>query len=320
MPVKFRDYYEILGVARAAKEEEIKKVYRKLARKYHPDLNPNNKQAEEKFKEVQEAYEVLSDPEKRQKYDQLGANWKNGADFTPPPNWGTGGGFEGTINIDDLFGRGGGARRSSFSDFFETLFGGMGGMGSAEAEAGRRGRTAGRASRATESETELSLPLEDMHRGTIRKLTVRLGTAEKTIDIRIPPGAREDSRIRIPAGGPNGGDLYVRLRQQPHSRYTVKGDDTEVDVPITPWEAALGATVPVPTLDGTAEVRVPPGIASGQRLRLRGQGLNIRGGGRGDHFARLKIVLPKELTEAEKRLFQELSKVSKFRPRNGSNA
>jgi curved DNA-binding protein len=295
-------------------------VYRKLARKYHPDLNPNNKQSEEKFKEVQEAYEVLSDPEKRQKYDQLGANWKNGADFTPPPNWGTGGGFEGTINIEDLFGRGGGARRSSFSDFFETLFGGMGGMGSAEAEAGRRGRTAGRASRATESETELSLPLEDMHRGTMRKLTVRLGTAEKTIDIRIPPGAREDSRIRIPAGGPNGGDLYVRLRQQPHSRFTVKGDDTEVDVPITPWEAALGATVPVPTLDGTAEVRVPPGIASGQRLRLRGQGLNIRGGGRGDHFARLKIVLPKELSEAEKKLFQELSKVSKFRPRNGSNA
>src|SRR5262245_3222163 len=320
MPVKFRDYYEILGVPRAAKEEEIKKVYRKLARKYHPDLNPNNKQAEEKFKEVQEAYEVLSDPEKRQKFDQLGANWKNGADFTPPPNWGTGGGFEGTINIDDLFSRGAGGRRSTFSDFFETLFGGVGGMGSPEAEPGRRGRTAGRAPRATESETELSLPLEDMHRGTIRKLTVRLGAAEKTIDIRILPGAREDSRIRIPAGGPDGGDLYVRLRQQPHSQFTVKGDDTEVEVPITPWEAALGATVPVPTLDGTAEVRVPPGIASGQRLRLRGQGMNIRRGGRGDHFARLKIVLPKELTEAEKKLFQELSKVSKFRPRNGSNA
>src|SRR5262245_49098184 len=317
MPVKFRDYYEILGVARAAKEEEIKKAYRKLARKYHPDLNPNNKQAEEKFKEVQEAYEVLSDSEKRQKYDQLGANWKNGADFTPPPNWGTGGGFEGTINIEDLFGRGG-QRRTSFSDFFETLFGGMGGMGSPEAEPGRRGRTAGRASRPTESETELSLPLEDMHRGTIRKLSVRLGAAEKTIDIRIPPGAREDSRIRIPAGGPDGGDLYVRLRQQPHSRFSVTGDDTEVEVPIAPWEAALGATVPVPTLDGTAEVRVPPGIASGQRLRLRGQGLNIRGGGRGDHFARLKIVVPKELTEAEKKLFQELSKVSKFRPRNGT--
>src|SRR5215470_11125872 len=325
MPVKFRDYYEILGVPRTANEQEIKKTYRKLARKYHPDLNPNNKQSEERFKEIQEAYEVLGDTEKRQKYDQLGANWKNGADFTPPPNWGQGGGFEGTINIEDLFGRsgGGGQRRSAFSDFFETLFGGMGGMGgmgSPEAEGARRSRPGGRSSRAAESETELSLPLEDMHRGTIRKLTVRLGNAEKTIDIRIPPGAREDSRIRIPGGGPDGGDLYVRLRQQPHSRFIVKGDDTEIEVPITPWEAALGATVDVPTLDGGAEVRVPPGIASGQRLRLRGQGLNIRGGGRGDHFARLKIVLPKELTEAEKKLFQELSKVSKFRPRNGSNA
>jgi len=328
MPVKFRDYYEILGVSRNAKEDEIKKAYRKLARKYHPDLNPNSKQSEEKFKEIQEAYEVLGDSEKRRKFDQLGANWKNGADFTPPPNWGQGGGFEGTINIEDLFGRGGaggggGQRRSPFSDFFETLFGGMGGMGgmgSTEAEGSRRGRPGARASRAAESETELSLPLEDMHRGTLRKLTVRLGNAEKTIDIRIPPGARDDSRIRIPAGGPNGGDLYVRLRQLPHSRFTVKGDDTEVEVPIAPWEAALGSVIQVPSLDSTSEIRVPPGIASGQRLRLRGQGLNIRGGGRGDHFVRLKIVVPKDLTEAERKLFEELSKVSKFKPRNGSAA
>jgi curved DNA-binding protein len=320
MPVKFRDYYEILGVARTAKEQEIKKTYRKLARKYHPDLNPNNKQAEEKFKEIQEAYEVLSDPEKRQKYDQLGANWKNGAEFTPPPNWGpSGGGFQGTINIEDLFGGGGAAgqqHRSPFSDFFETLFGGMGGM--ASGETGTRTRTGGR-SRAAESETELPLPLEDMHRGTIRKLTVRLGKTEKTIDVRIPPGARNDSRIRIPGGGPNGGDLYIRLRQQPHPTFTVKDNDTETEIPVTPWEAALGATVEVPTLDGRAEIRVPPGIGSGQRLRLRGQGLNIRGGGRGDHFVRLKIVVPKELTESEKKLFQELSKTSKFRPRNGSS-
>src|SRR5262252_8255207 len=325
MPVKFRDYYEILGVSRTAKDEEIKRTYRKLARKYHPDLNPNNKQAEEKFKEIQEAYEVLSDPEKRQKYDQLGANWKNGADFTPPPNWGQGGGFEGTINIEDLFGRsgGGGQRRSAFSDFFETLFGGMGGMGgmgSPEAEGARRSRPGGRSSRAAESETELPLPLEDMHRGTMRKLTVRLGNAEKTIDIRIPPGARDDAKIRIPGGGPNGGDLYVRLRQQPHSRFQVKGDDTEVEVAITPWEAALGASVEVPTLEGHAEIRVPPGIASGQRLRLRGQGLNMRGGGRGDHFVRLKIVVPKDLSETERKLFQELSRVSHFRPRNGSSS
>jgi curved DNA-binding protein len=149
---------------------------------------------------------------------------------------------------------------------------------------------------------------------------VRLGNTEKTIDVRIPPGARDDSRIRIPAGGLNGGDLYVRLRLQRHPLFTVTGDDTEVEVPITPWEAALGASVAVPTLDGTSEIRVPPGIASGQRLRLRGHGLNIRGGGRGDHFARIKIVVPRDLSAAEKELFQELSKVSKFKPRNGSTA
>jgi curved DNA-binding protein len=319
MPVKFRDYYEILGVGRTAKEDEIKKAYRKLARKYHPDLNPNNKQAEEKFKEIQEAYEVLSDAEKRKRYDQLGANWKNGADFTPPPGWGPGGGYQGTINMEDLFGRAGRGQqqRSPFSDFFEALFGGMGGMGGMEEEPETGRRRTGRSSRPGEAETELWLPLDDMHRGTTRKLTVRLGNAEKTIDVRIPPGARNDSTIRLPAGGPNGGDLYVRLRQQP-SQFTVKGDDTEVEIPITPWEAALGATAEVPTLDGSAEIRVPPGIASGQRLRLRGQGLNIRGGGRGDHYVQLKIVVPKELTEAERKLFQELSKVSRFKPRNGS--
>lgn len=321
MPVKFRDYYEILGVARSAKEDEIKKAYRKLARKYHPDLNPNNKQSEEHFKEIQEAYEVLGDAEKRKKYDQLGANWKNGADFTPPPNWGGGGGYQGTINMEDLFGRGREQGGASFSDFFEALFGGMGGMGGmGSPETGRRTRAGARSSRAPESETELALPLEDMHRGTTRKLTVRLGNAEKTIDVRIPPGARNDAKVRIPGGGPNGGDLYVRLRQEPHTRFTAKADDTEVEVAITPWEAALGGNIQVPTLDGKADIRVPPGTGSGQRLRLRGQGLNVRGGGRGDHFVRLKIVVPKELTEAERKLFEELSRVSRFRPRNGSGS
>ena len=319
MPVKFRDYYETLGVARTAKAEDIKKAYRKLARKYHPDLNPNNKQAEEKFKEIQEAYEVLSDRDKRKQYDQLGPNWKSGADFTPPPNWG-GRGFPGTINMDDLFGGREGQHRSPFSDFFEMLFGGMGGMGGGGPDAEPRTRSGNRGSRAAESETELLLPLEAMHRGTTRKLTVRLGNAEKTIDVRIPPGARDDAKIRIPAGGPNGGDLYVRLRQEPHPLFTVKGNDTEIEIPVTPWEAALGATAEVSTLDGKAEIRVPPGIASGQRLRLRGQGLNIRGGGRGDHFVRLKIVVPKELTENERKLFEELSKTSRFKPRNGSGA
>lgn len=316
MAVRFRDYYEILGVPRNAKEDEIKKSYRKLARKYHPDLNPNNKQAEEKFKEIQEAYEVLSDSDKRKKYDQLGVNWKNGAEFTPPPNWR--GGYPGAINMEDIFERAGQQRGSTFSDFFEMLFGGMGGgMGRTGGAARGRPRTGARTSGGPESETELSLPLEEMHRGTTRKLTVRLGNTEKTIDVRIPPGARDDSKIRIPGGGPNGGDLYVRLRQSPHLRFTVKADDTETEITITPWEAALGASVEVLTLDGKAEIRVPPGIGSGQRLRLRGQGLNMRGGGRGDHFVRLKIVVPGQLTDSERKLFEELSKVSKFKPRNG---
>jgi len=316
MPVKFRDYYEILGVARDAKEDEIKKNYRKLARKYHPDLNPNNKQAEEKFKEIQEAYEVLSDAEKRRKYDQLGANWKNGAEFTPPPNWE---GFQGTIDLNEIFGRAGGrpdAGASAFSDFFEMLFGGAGGAAS-----GRPGQTKSRGGPRfgrADAETELALPLEDMHRGTTRKLNVRLGNSQKTIDVRIPPGARDESKIRVPGGGHNGGDLYVRLKQEPDTRFTVTGDDTETDVSITPWEAALGSSVEVPTLDGKTEIRVPPGVGSGQRIRLRGHGLNIRGGGRGDHYARIKVVVPKVLSDAERKLFEELSRISPFKPRNGS--
>jgi len=317
MPVKFRDYYESLGVARNAKEDEIKKAYRKLARKYHPDLNPNNKQSEEKFKEIQEAYEVLSDATKRQKYDQLGANWKNGAEFTPPPNWGGQGG----INLEDLFERAGQQRGGTFSDFFEILFGGMGGGGfgtGASTGAGGRARAGGRSSR-TDAETELSLPLEEMHRGTTRTLTVRMGNAEKKIDVRIPPGARNDSQIRIPGGSTNGGDLYVRLRQEPNSRFTVNGDDTETEIAITPWEAALGGNVEVQTLDGKTEIRIPAGIASGQRIRLANRGLNVRGGGRGDHYIRVKIAVPKQLNDAERKLFEELSRISPFKPRNGSN-
>jgi curved DNA-binding protein len=317
MPVKFHDYYESLGVARNAKEDEIKKAYRKLARKYHPDLNPNNKQSEEKFKEIQEAYEVLSDSEKRRKYDQLGANWKNGAEFTPPPNWGGGGG----IDLDDLFQRAGQQRGTSFSDFFEILFGGAGMSGGGPGtgpSAGGRPRGAGRSAR-TDAETELALPLEEMHRGATRKLTVRLGNAEKTIDVRIPPGARDESQIRIPGGGPNGGDLYVKLRQEPNPRFIVKGDDTESEVTVTPWEAALGSTVEVQTLDGKSDIRIPAGIVSGQRIRLGGKGLNVRGGGRGNHYIRVKIAVPKVLSDAERKLFEELSRISPFKPRNGSN-
>jgi curved DNA-binding protein len=305
MAVKFRDYYETLGVSRTASDEDIKKAYRKLARKYHPDLNPNNKQAEEKFKEVQEAYDVLGDKEKRGKYDQLGQNWKSGSDFTPPPNWQT------DFDPSEFFGRGqpGGFGRQTgpggFSDFFEMLFGGAG------RHAGTQTRGGG-----DDAETELALPLIDMHRGTTRTLTVHFGRSQKTLDVRIPPGARHDSRIRIPGGGPNGGDLYIRLKQDPDSAFQVTGDDTEVEVNISPWEAALGAAIHVPTLDGRAEIRIPPGVTAGQKLRLRGQGLNIRGGGRGDHFVKLRIAVPKKLSGDEKRLFEELKRVSTFNPRS----
>lgn len=304
MAVKFRDYYQTLGVSRSASDEDIKKAYRKLARKYHPDLNPNNKQAEDKFKEVQEAYDVLGDKEKRSKYDELGQNWKSGSDFTPPPNWQT------DFDPSEMFGgrgQGGGFGRhgaGGFSDFFEMLFGGAG-----------RGAGAQTRGMGEDAETELTLPLLDMHRGTKRTLTVHFGRSQKTIDVRIPPGARHDSRIRIPGGGPNGGDLYIRLKQDPDSPFTVKGDDTEVEVDITPWEAALGAAIQVPTLDGAADIRVPPSVTAGQKLRLRGQGLNIRAGGRGDHFVKLRIAIPKKLSVEEKRLFEELQKVSTFNPR-----
>jgi DnaJ-class molecular chaperone len=167
-----------------------------------------------------------------------------------------------------------------------------------------------------DAETELTLPLSDMHRGTTRKLTVQFPKGQKTLDVRIPPGARNDSRIRIPNGGPNGGDLYIRLKLDPNSGFSVKGDDTEVEIEITPWEAALGAAIEVPTLDGKADIRIPPGIASGQKIRLKGQGLSIRAGGRGDHFVKLKIAVPRTLSAEEKQLFEQLRDVSKFNPRN----
>lgn len=317
MPVKFKDYYKTLGVTRTDTDDAIKKAYRKLARKYHPDVNPNDAAAEEKFKEVQEAYEVLGDPEKRKKYDTLGANWKHGAEFTPPPGWQ--GGFNGNINIEDLFGRGDGGtagRRGGFSDFFEAIFGQMaGGARTAGPGYGPRTRRKGHRPGRSQAEAELELPLERMHHGTTERIVVSIGGAQKTVDVRIPAGARDGSHIRIPRVGTPSGDLIVRLRMKPHPRFKVHGNDTEVEVPVTPWEAALGSTIQVPTLDGHADIKVPPGIASGQRLRLRNQGMNIRGGGRGDHYVRLRIVVPRELTPAERRHFEDLSRTSAFKPR-----
>jgi DnaJ-class molecular chaperone len=338
MPVKFRDYYEVLGVKRDATEEQIRQAFRKLARKFHPDVNPGDRTAEDKFKEINEAYEVLSDPEKRKRYDRLGANWKDGAEFTPPPDWG--GVRVEYGDLGDIFGG------SGFSDFFETLFGG--GRASTEPRAGQRRRTArSRPTKGQDSEAEMTLSLEDAHRGGKHRITIQVpktcpacnGTgaaggaacsvckgagqviSPRTIDVNIAPGGREGSVIKLPRqgqpgiGGGEPGDLYVRLRMRPHPVFTVSGDDTIADIPITPSEAVLGATIEVPTIEGKAEMKVPAGSQGGQRLRLRGQGLNKRGGGRGDQYVRLKIVVPTNPSEREKLLYKELASASQFNPR-----
>jgi curved DNA-binding protein len=338
MAVKFKDYYELLGVKRDATDDQIRQAYRKLARKHHPDVNPGDRVAEDKFKEINEANEVLSDPEKRKRYDLLGPNWKNGAEFTPPPDWG-----RVNVQFDDLgsiFSGGG------FSDFFQTVFGGAGPAGQPEHR--RRGKRSG-GGRGQDAEAEMEISLEDAHRGGRHRITLQ-GTrscptcggtgntsgvicstcrgaghvlSPRTIDVNIPPAAREGSVIKVGkqahagAGGAEPGDLYIKLKIKPNSTFTVAGDDLTVEAPVSPSEAVLGATIAVPTIDGKAEVKVPAGAQGGQRLRLRGQGLNKRGGGRGDQYVKLKVVVPPNPTEREKQLYRELGEASNLNPREG---
>jgi curved DNA-binding protein len=335
MAVKFRDYYEVLGVAKTATEDEIKQAYRRLARKYHPDVNPGDKSAEEKFKEINEAYEVLSDADKRKRYDQLGQNWKAGQDFRPPPEW------EGMHaeygDLGDLFG--GGRGQSGFSDFFESLFGGR---------RGARGG-AGFAMRGQDIEAEIALTLEEAHRGVKRSITlqtietcpdckgsgVKAGKTcptcrgagviprPKSLEVTIPAGVRDGSVIRLAGQGEPGtngastGDLLLHVRIRPHRLFAIAGDDdVQIELPVAPWEAALGAKVMAPTLDGPVEMKIPAGTQGGQRLRLRGQGLNRRGGGRGDEYVKIKIVIPPTLTPQEKELFEKLAAESRFNARD----
>ena len=316
MAAKIKDYYEVLGVKRGASDDEIKKAYRKLARKLHPDLNPGDKSAEDQFKQLQEAYEVLSDAEDRKLYDQYGDNWravKSGAG-APPPGWEqsqrtTGDGPRGFDFNDFDFGsfRSSGAGAEGF-DIFEELFGGARGRG----RRGGRGR---------DVEAELELSLEEAHRGGRR--TLQMQTAEaKTIDVNIPAGVRDGSTVRLAGQGGTGsdgsesGDLYLHIRLRPHPVFSVNGDDLEVELSIAPWEAVLGAKIEAPTIDGKVELTIPSGANSGQRLRLRGQGLNKRKGGRGDEYVRLKVVVPKEVSAEERGLYEELQRISRFKPRS----
>ena len=300
MAVQYKDYYEILGVSRTASQDEIRKAYRKLAKKYHPDVS-KEKNADARYKEINEAYEVLKDPDKRVKYDTLGANWEQGQDFTPPPGWQGQGGGGPHVEYGGEWG--------NFSDFFKTIFGGGGGgFGDIFSGAGRSGSRAIQ----RDSEVELTLSLEDAARGGTHTLSFRSqgGAAPQNINVKLPKGIVEGSRIRLPGKAPGGGDIYVTLHIAPHPVFEVDGHNLTRAVKITPWQAVLGGKVSVGTLDGNVDMKVPPGTQGGQRLRLRGKGLPRRGGeGSGDLYVRVEIAIPKTLSAKEKELWEELAKL-----------
>ena len=346
MPVKYRDYYEVLGVPRTASEAEIKKAFRKLAREYHPDVAKNKKQAEEKFKEINEAYEVLSDPAKRKKYDELGPNWQAGADFRPPPGWEnfTGGRTrtQGPGGQEYEFQFGG----TGFSDFFEQLFGSMGGRGGGGF---RGGRTEDFASeRGRDVEGDIMVTLDEAMRGSVRSVSVRTAvpcehcggtgrraghvcnvcggsgqvTKTETHQVKIPAGVTEGQRLRVAGKGEAGvgrgaaGDLFLRVRLARHPDFEVEGHNIVYEAELAPWEAVLGANIPVPTLNGPVNIKIPPGTQSGQKLRVRGRGLPQRGGGNGDLIVETRVEVPAKISDGERKLWEELAKESKFNPRS----
>ncbi|MFF1767147.1 DnaJ C-terminal domain-containing protein [Streptomyces sp. NPDC058249] len=316
-----RDYYDVLGVARDASSEEIQQAFRKLARKHHPDVN-KDPAAEERFKEINDAYSVLSDPRTRQRYDRFGENFRQipedydervAAGAGARGGWGGGGG------------RGGGSRvrfrTDEGVDFdgsgidFEDLFGGIFGRGGGGGGGGW-GPVPG-----ADQEAEIELGVAEAYRGGKRSITLGGPNGQRTYDVTIPRGVVEGQRIRLAGEGGRGsgdapaGDLYLRVRIKPDGRFRLEGRDIHVVLPVTPWEAALGATVPVPTPGGTAKVTVPAGSSSGRRLRLRGEGMPNPRGQDGDLYAEVRIMVPPEPTARERELFEELAAVSPFDPR-----
>jgi curved DNA-binding protein len=297
--VEYKDYYKILGVPKAATEKEIKAAYRKLARKYHPDMNPGNPKAEAKFKDINEANEVLSDKAKRRRYDQLGADW---ASF---PSGGGGEAWPGGRVRVDMSGGFGEHDLGGFSDFFRTFFGGAGGGGGfEEAFAERPG---------ADLEQTVELSLRDVLRGTTRTVDVGGGRGHRRVEVKIPPGVREGSRVRVAGegGGEPGrprGDLYLRVHITPDAKFERKGDDLQTTITVPLSTAVLGGEVEVPTLEGPVGIKVPPGTAPGQTFRLRGHGLPRleAGGGRGDVLASLGVAIPKKLNSRARELFEEL--------------
>jgi curved DNA-binding protein len=308
--MEYKDYYKILGIDRKAGQDEIKRAYRKLARKYHPDVN-KDPAAEDKFKEMGEAYEVLKDPEKRAAYDRLGSQWQAGQEFHPPPGWDAGFEFSGG-------GKGFGA--GAFSDFFESLFGhGFGGV--------RGGRTTFRA-RGQDHFAKIMIDIEDAYHGAGRSITLRipevddqgqLHTRQRTLNVKIPKGIKQGQHIRLAGqgspgmGGGGAGDLYLEVAFRPHPLYRIDASDLYLDLPVAPWEAALGATVKTPTPAGTVELKIPAGTNSGRKLRLKGRGIPARTPG--DFYAVIQIVMPPVKTERDKALFRQMEEQMAFNPR-----
>jgi curved DNA-binding protein len=299
--MEYRDYYARLGVDRKASADEIKKAYRRLARKYHPDVN-SEPDAEERFKEIGEAYEVLSDPEKRAAYDALGANWQEHQNFQPPPDW----------QQNFSFGGGGFTQHDAgFSDFFETLFGGGGFQ--------RHGRRAG-GFKGADEHARVGITLEEAFRRDSVEISVaQPGGAARRLRVRIPSGISDGKRVRLKGqggpgvGGGEAGDLFVEFRLVPHPRFRPDGSDVHYELPISPWEAALGADIEAPTLAGGVKLKVPPNSQSGTRLRLKGRGLP--GEPPGDQYVTLRVVLPKADTPERRALYQQMAETMHFDPR-----
>jgi curved DNA-binding protein len=320
----FKDYYSTLGVAKTASQKEIKAAYRKLARKHHPDVNQGDKSAEGRFKEINEAYEVLGDAEKRKKYDELGANWRQyeqagaqgggpfGGGFNPGQGQGGGGGYR-TVTQDELNDMFGGGH--PFSDFFETFFGGG-------RQAGQpQGRTRTRAPRARagrDVEDELELSLEDAYHGSTRRFSIQHDGEARTVDVRIPAGVSEGSRVRVPAEGERGsggaqpGDLYLRIRLAPNAQFERKGRDLYTKVPIPLTTAVLGGEADVKTLGGKSlRLKIPPTTQNAQVFRLKGHGMPVTGksGEQGDLYATVEVQLPRELTPEQRTHYEALQKL-----------
>lgn len=311
--MEYKDYYKILDVARDASPEDIKRSYRKLARKYHPDVS-TEADGEARFKEVSEAYEVLHDPEKRAAYDELGADWQSGQRFQPPPNWDPGFEFQGGgFTTGDA---------EQFSDFFENLFG-------RRSDSGFRRQSSGFSARGEDSYARILISLEDAYQGATRTITLqttevdadgRPRRKDRSLNVKIPKGVRQGQHIRLAKQGGAAygrgepGDLFLEIEFQPHPFYRVEGKDVYLTLPIAPWEAALGATVKAPTPAGNVDLKIPPHSAAGRKLRLKGRG--IPSASPGDLYAVVDIVLPSPETDKEKQAYEDFRQAFDFNPRN----